>query len=992
MVFGGEKVRGLLLWSTVWYAAGLGLFASGFFLSRIELEHRSSCDATPAPPLPFVHPAALAAAAAAATATASASAPPQGGDNDMHPTCWGTPRRWRRMVLVVIDALRFDFVYSPPGEEANLFHRHLPIIGATMRRDASRSLLYQFEATPPTVTAQRLKGLSTGGLPTFMDISKNFASAEVHADNIVAQLAAAGRRVVFMGDDTWEKLFPPALHFTRSTPFPSFNVKDLHTVDDGCVHKLTGRHERPEAVAAMEMGKEAASTKPELERDDWDVVIAHFLGVDHVGHRFGPNHPAMRDKLEQMNIVLSDVIEMIDEGENDTLLVVIGDHGMTPDGNHGGASKLERRSALFMYSGGKNAPSFRGVGGVSGDEAEVREKEEEETMPRVVPQVDLLPTLALVLGVPIPFGSLGQVLPELFAPAHGELHRALSLNAAQVWEYLSAYIAISPTFPASAVRRLKEQYDEALRAGAAIEAAVAEGQSGAWLDAARARASALLQEFLHSALSMCRDRWASFDLPTMAVGGAVVALAVLVAIAELIGAVVRGPNGTGTAAAPPNRNRNRNAWLLGAGAVSALLGAGAFALLTAAESAAELVSPAVAGFALGSAATAAVDASVRCAAALRAAIASGAALEGGVDAAAFALAALGAVVCRCLGLLSNSYIEAEHVTVPFLIVSIALVAGLLLLYRGNGSGAAAALLCAIAARGATALLETRRSAGMVLESSDQFEHPTVALGCDEVASVLHSYLPLATLFVLCATQASPDARVHERVIALAAYALVGAHWWGGSSSGDWFLLGAPRVAVALVAVAAVSGFARSRQPGRPWLVLLLVAVPLTLCLGPQSPFTLLLVAVQLASLDAMRRALGGGALAALGSALTSALLAQHAFFTLGHHTRFSALQHSCGFVGLAGFHPLVSPALVVLNTIGGHLMALLPLGAAAGEKRRVTFGAVSLAFGTSALVTAAFVAAERRHLMVWAVFAPKLVFEAGLCVFAHLALLLAAAL
>lgn len=31
-----------------------------------------------------------------------------------------------------------------------------------------------------------------------------------------------------MGDDTWIQLFPH--HFNNSHPYPSFNVKDLHTV------------------------------------------------------------------------------------------------------------------------------------------------------------------------------------------------------------------------------------------------------------------------------------------------------------------------------------------------------------------------------------------------------------------------------------------------------------------------------------------------------------------------------------------------------------------------------------------------------------------------------------------------------------------------------------------------------------------------------------------------------------------------------------------
>lgn len=35
----------------------------------------------------------------------------------------------------------------------------------------------------------------------------------------------------FFGDDTWMQLFPT--QFQRAIPFPSFNVMDLHTVDDG---------------------------------------------------------------------------------------------------------------------------------------------------------------------------------------------------------------------------------------------------------------------------------------------------------------------------------------------------------------------------------------------------------------------------------------------------------------------------------------------------------------------------------------------------------------------------------------------------------------------------------------------------------------------------------------------------------------------------------------------------------------------------------------
>lgn len=41
--------------------------------------------------------------------------------------------------------------------------------------------------------------------------------------------------------------------------------------------------------------------------------------------RYGPFHPEMPIKLRQMNDVISQVVNAID---NDTLLLVMGDHGM----------------------------------------------------------------------------------------------------------------------------------------------------------------------------------------------------------------------------------------------------------------------------------------------------------------------------------------------------------------------------------------------------------------------------------------------------------------------------------------------------------------------------------------------------------------------------------------------------------------------------------------------------------------------------------------
>lgn len=102
-----------------------------------------------------------------------------------------------------------------------------------LREKPEHARLIKFRADPPTTTLQRLKGLTTGSLPTFIDIGSNFATPEINEDNIIDQMVRHNLTVVFMGDSTWVELFPN--RFKRQYPFPSFNIYDLDTVDLGMV-------------------------------------------------------------------------------------------------------------------------------------------------------------------------------------------------------------------------------------------------------------------------------------------------------------------------------------------------------------------------------------------------------------------------------------------------------------------------------------------------------------------------------------------------------------------------------------------------------------------------------------------------------------------------------------------------------------------------------------------------------------------------------------
>lgn len=44
-----------------------------------------------------------------------------------------------------------------------------------------------------------------------------------------------------------------------------------------------------------------------LKRDDWDVLILHYLGLDHIGHISGPHSSLVRPKLLEMDDVLKKI-------------------------------------------------------------------------------------------------------------------------------------------------------------------------------------------------------------------------------------------------------------------------------------------------------------------------------------------------------------------------------------------------------------------------------------------------------------------------------------------------------------------------------------------------------------------------------------------------------------------------------------------------------------------------------------------------------------
>ena len=103
----------------------------------------------------------------------------------------------------------------------------------------------------------------SGTIPGFVDFLLNFGSDQFSEDSLLEQWKMSGYNLTFFGDDTWLKLFPN--HFVRSDGTNSFFVSDFFQVDQNVSRHLPS----------------------EVQKDDWDVAILHYLGLDHIGHWIG---------------------------------------------------------------------------------------------------------------------------------------------------------------------------------------------------------------------------------------------------------------------------------------------------------------------------------------------------------------------------------------------------------------------------------------------------------------------------------------------------------------------------------------------------------------------------------------------------------------------------------------------------------------------------------------------------------------------------------
>ena len=325
--------------------------------------------------------------------------------------------QFNKVVLMVVDAMRADFLFS---NNSRMSFAH------SLLNDGYGVGFTAF-SNPPTVTLPRLKGITTGSTPNFIDAVLNIADDDTtsslgDSDSWIRQMFLENWNINMFGDDTWLKLFPD--YFAKTEGTASFYVSDFTIVDNNVTRHLE-----------YELSEDGKS--------HWDCLILHYLGLDHIGHKGGPSSSNMPHKQEEMDSILERIFNEVILQDPNSLFIVLGDHGMNDVGNHGGSSTAETSAALMMIS-----QKFKGLN-LNGDtRAPVSWNDRYDYFSRI-DQIDLVPTLTELIGLKVPINNLGVFIPQFLELYSNEEQKknVLLKNALQLKVLLDKSHGEVQTFP-----------------------------------------------------------------------------------------------------------------------------------------------------------------------------------------------------------------------------------------------------------------------------------------------------------------------------------------------------------------------------------------------------------------------------------------------------------------------------------------------------------------------------------------------------------------
>jgi hypothetical protein len=303
------------------------------------------------------------------------------------------PALTRKVLLIVVDALRADTAFDPA---------RMPHVAEAAGRGASGVAT----STSLSMTVPGVRAIGCGTASDYLDLFENWGAVVTDKPNLLANLKQAGISTGIIGDKVWATMYRPWLDMIQTETGLSAFEYYIHS---------TEKPDRVHAERARKAFKDGSAPR---------FLVVHFVGLDHAGHAWGPQSDRYAATARSMDAKIDGLIRAADA---ETTVVITSDHAITNRGGHGGSDAEARQTPLVMLG-----PGIRRMAGLTVD------------------QVDLTPTLATLMGVPIPAQSTGRILHEVLEASSDERDRLLALNRDQLLQLLEA------TYPSQWQRRLDD--------------------------------------------------------------------------------------------------------------------------------------------------------------------------------------------------------------------------------------------------------------------------------------------------------------------------------------------------------------------------------------------------------------------------------------------------------------------------------------------------------------------------------------------------------
>ncbi len=288
-----------------------------------------------------------------------------------------------QVIIFVVDGLRVDV------------SRQLSGLNRLRARGAQRVL----QVGQPSLSFPGWTAIGTGAWPEQSGVSSNDIERSIELDTIFHAARRGGLDAAIVGSVGWSTLFNTEgveLHLLSEPPKYD-SLGDILAFDE----RLAGT------------ARKALLREPRL-------ALIHLLGVDTAGHGFGGASGEYAQAAAAADRLIAGLITSIDLSR--AAIFVTADHGHIGSGGHGGHEAVVRRVPLVATGKGIKPGAYA------------------DAM-----QVDIAPTVAVLLGLEIPAHNQGDALfDQIDAPADLRARRALDVAAQLGDRHRALLLAIDP--------------------------------------------------------------------------------------------------------------------------------------------------------------------------------------------------------------------------------------------------------------------------------------------------------------------------------------------------------------------------------------------------------------------------------------------------------------------------------------------------------------------------------------------------------------------